>query len=419
MSSREDGLVTKVEADFAAILPHCSYSWEESVRAFDDVNDAVDSDLIVVMDRFDHAEVLKEIAAYDNIYPGGHYALKVRRLAGFKTCCETHCAVRGLGGGGGREAEDPHDLDISDPFYASSIAGGTTDEELLEARALLYSEVSESCEGLIHFLAQLQETAVHRGVSLAEEVTENLRVNDLAIGQEGAFARNPSLLRSLAARRQQSKHRGYWLDMDNVERELVAWVEKNDRSLGVMPLMQDIKDSGEYMLFHSITKYHGGKGSVAKRLGWTLEKRVGRGFWHVKENIQRALDPYLDCTEDENGVECTIPTKSSLIEKGRQDLVGAIDRLGGFKTVARDLNLKMRNPGRKALYPDLQDWDAYKQKLELWMLANDERALAEGRMPKMARLFSEGALDLYFATKKYHGGCKKVAEKMGWRRRRS
>ncbi len=56
------------------------------IRPFDDVDDSVNFDLIVVMDRFDHAEVLKEVAAYDNIFPGGFYALKVRRLAGFKVC---------------------------------------------------------------------------------------------------------------------------------------------------------------------------------------------------------------------------------------------------------------------------------------------------------------------------------------------
>ena len=38
----------------------------------------------------------REVAAYDNIFPGGYYAAKVRRLAGFKTCTETHCIVQGL-----------------------------------------------------------------------------------------------------------------------------------------------------------------------------------------------------------------------------------------------------------------------------------------------------------------------------------
>ena len=70
--------------------------------------------------------------------------------------------------------------------------------------------------------------------------------------------------------------------MENLEKELVAWAEKHDRERGVMPLIQDIKRSGNYMIFHSITKYHGGKNSVAKRLGWRVEKRNGRGYWSLK-----------------------------------------------------------------------------------------------------------------------------------------
>ena len=67
-----------------------------------------------------------------------------------------------------------------------------------------------------------------------------------------------------------------------------------------------------------------------------------------------------------------------------------------------------------ALYPELQDWGAYRRRLELWMAEKDERALALGRMPRMKELWGSGALDLYYSTKKYHGGWKRVAERMGW-----
>lgn len=417
----EGRLRGRVEADCAAILPHCSYAWEDGVRAFDDVNDAVESDLIVVMDRFDHAEVLREVAAYDNIFPGGYYALKVRRLAGFRACTTGGCALRGLGGdnagiSAGHQSQDPHELDISDPLYAS-LAAATASPASGGGLDAVYHEVSESVAGLAHYLEQIAEIADHNGNALPTEVSGNLRVNDIAIGQEGAFARNTTLLRSLAARRQQSKQRGYWLDIENVERELSEWARRNARPEGIMPCLQDIKDSGDYMIFHAVTKYHGGKASVARRLGWSLEGSVGRGFWSRRENIREALGPYLDCQVREDGFEeCTLPTKQSLIERGRQDLVGAIDRVGGFRTVAKDLNLKTRRSGRKALYPELQDWGAYRRRLELWMAEKDERALALGRMPRMKELWGSGALDLYYSTKKYHGGWKRVAERMGWGR---
>jgi len=183
-----------------------------------------------------------------------------------------------------------------------------------------------------------------------------------------------------------------------------------------MPIVQDIRKTGDYMIFHSITKYHGGKGSVAKQLGWTIDKRVGRGHWHDKENIYRALWPYLDC-QGSGGEDCLIPTKSSLVEQGRQDLVGAIDRLGGFKALASDLNLKMSHPGRKPLYPDLKDWEPYKQRLESWAVSQSLLVISGGealRRPRMNDMAARGAKDLHYATKKYHGGLKRVSERMGW-----
>ena len=519
--SQERELKHLVDCDVAAILPHSeatpiqadtravdiarrhnlkssssssSSAFAKMIRPFDDVNDSVNFDLIVVMDRFDHAEVLREVAAYDNIFPGGYYAAKVRRLAGFKTCTETHCIVQGLllnednlaeaaregeknkeeneaeedteGVVGGRKghdvevtrhsqaqsatlsvAEEEDKLDISDPLYAS--AYDVSQQEETEAFEHLFTEIKEACEGLVDFLGQLQEVSKLKGVGLVHETTMNLRRNEIGVGRlakvSTTFSKslksrheeqhhgvlssrmrtgitsyiNKNGVAISLERRPQSKSRGYWMNMENLKKELIAWSEQNNNRPATMPVIQDIKESGNYMLFHSITKYHGGKGTVAKRLGWTLDKRVNRGFWHERENILEALNPYLDCSEDENGEEeCLIPTKSSLIQKGRQDLVGAIDRSGGFKLVAGLLNLKIRSPGRKALYPELQDWDHYRQRLESWVDQRKGEGKREGKgeskWPKMHEMVSSGAGDLHYATKKYHGGFKKVSRKMGW-----
>ena len=232
--SLDSDLAQRVDCDCAAILPHCSYSWEESIRAFDDVNDAVESDLIVVMDRFDHAEVLKEVAAYDNIFPGGHYALKVRRLAGFKTCNDSHCAVPWAGddaNGLATSGQDPHDLDISDPLYfspefASSATESSWDEWASARDAALLEEVMAACQGLVRYVEQIREMADLREHSLGKALLVNLLANNLAIGEEGLFARNTSILRSLSAKRKQTKSKGYWMDMENVKRELTQWTKK-------------------------------------------------------------------------------------------------------------------------------------------------------------------------------------------------
>lgn len=49
-------------------------------RVFDEVVDIVNFDLVLVMDRFDHTEVLREVAVLDTINPGGAYSSRVHRL---------------------------------------------------------------------------------------------------------------------------------------------------------------------------------------------------------------------------------------------------------------------------------------------------------------------------------------------------
>ena len=136
----------------------------------------------------------------------------------------------------------------------------------------------------------LQEVARLKGVQLADEVTTNLRGNDLALGNlaknaatfplsspvapphqqqqqqqgegegrgmHGIRYLNGSGIQVSLDRRPQTKSRGYWLSLENVKKELVAWSEEHERPAGVMPIIEDIRKTGNYMLFHAITKYVG------------------------------------------------------------------------------------------------------------------------------------------------------------------
>ena len=52
-------------------------------RCFDEVHDIAAFDLVLVMDRFDFTEVLREVAVLDKINPGGSYCSRVRHLSQF------------------------------------------------------------------------------------------------------------------------------------------------------------------------------------------------------------------------------------------------------------------------------------------------------------------------------------------------
>ena len=83
-----------------------------------------------------------------------------------------------------------------------------------------------ACQGLVRYVEQIREMADLREHSLGKALLLNLLANDLAIGEEGLFARNTSILRSLSAKRKQTKSKGYWMDMVNVKRELTQWAKK-------------------------------------------------------------------------------------------------------------------------------------------------------------------------------------------------
>jgi hypothetical protein len=53
---------------------------DKAAVPFDEGVDIVNFDLVVVMDRFDQEALLREVAVYDALNPGGCYCARVRRL---------------------------------------------------------------------------------------------------------------------------------------------------------------------------------------------------------------------------------------------------------------------------------------------------------------------------------------------------
>ena len=427
-----------------------------AVRAFREVDDSVDFDVLLVMDRFDHAEVLRQVAAYDNIFPDGRYALKARRLAGFAACTTDHCAVRNLMVDPFRRAEEDAALDISDPLYG--YMASPTDR--LQIAMDVAHELQASCEGLVGFLHQLNEIATHKGIGLAEEAAANMRVNDIGLGSlasrllvdpaeraarertagagagGGGRSRGVQYINERGERvtlrwRPQRKVKGYWLCMENVKRELSLWCEEHGVPIGTMPLISDIKESGHYMIYHAISKYHGGRGRVAQRLGWRLDsRRKDHRYWTSDANIMDELGPYLDMGLDQGNGKgegkgdggdggdpskhagpLRMPTKAALAAAGRRDLVGAIDRAGGFKAFAARAGLAISCPGRKALHPELKSWEGFVARWREFESQKEQREEGgEGGEDGTSRMPDDVLWGL-----RYHGGRKVVEKRLGVR----
>ncbi|GAB4821620.1 hypothetical protein N2152v2_008666 [Parachlorella kessleri] len=107
-------------------------------RQFEEAADIVAFDLVIVMDKFTAADVLREVSVFDTINPAGQYSLKVRRLGSF------HPQLAGR--------TEPDAQDITDPLYGN--AGGDDEETAVAAVAEM---IQASCQGLVQHLKQLPQ----------------------------------------------------------------------------------------------------------------------------------------------------------------------------------------------------------------------------------------------------------------------
>lgn len=128
---------------------------EVGAQQFDEASDIAANELVVVMDKYTAADVLREVSVYDTIREGAGYSHRVRRLGEF------HPELSDASGA----AAHPDAADIEDPLYGN--LGG---EE--EAAAVLECarRIQESCEGLAQRLAELHEAAAAQGGSMRQAV---------------------------------------------------------------------------------------------------------------------------------------------------------------------------------------------------------------------------------------------------------
>ncbi|KAH9547954.1 hypothetical protein CY35_11G062000 [Sphagnum magellanicum] len=117
-------------------------------RVFDCTSDIVLFDLLLVMDKFNASDVLKEVTVYEAIDKEGRYSYKVRRLGEF-------CRKRMV-------------EDIDDPLYGNM--GGPEELELLRE---VYQDLQDSCEGLLQFLMETK-TSLQGSETLKQGIARTL-----------------------------------------------------------------------------------------------------------------------------------------------------------------------------------------------------------------------------------------------------
>ncbi|MDP9370324.1 MAG: DUF6416 domain-containing protein [Chloroflexota bacterium] len=96
--------------------------------------------------------------------------------------------------------------------------------------------------------------------------------------------------------------------------------------LGRMPGERDLRSRGRNDLAHAIRKF-GGFAALASALGYPY---AGHGGWKSPDDLRGQLDPIVA----ELG---RMPSQAELKDRGRNDLIAAVHRFGGLRTVAKTL----------------------------------------------------------------------------------
>lgn len=176
-----------------------------------------------------------------------------------------------------------------------------------------------------------------------------------------------------------------WKSTEDLRIELLPFVAE----LGRMPTLPELWERGRFDLANAIKKF-GGPYTVALKIGSTFQSRR---TWRSAEELRAELDPIVAELE-------SMPRVEDLKARARFDLVRAINKFGGFRSVAEALE-----------YP----YDRYRA----WNSVHDLRShldpiVAElGRMPTQDQLLGKKRADLVNAVRKF-GGILKVAEGLGY-----
>ena len=121
-----------------------SFPKGNTARMFEPGADLVRHDVILVMDKFTAADVLREASVFDTIYLDAKYSSKVRKIGEFGDFAAAGLQNDGNTGGNSDAS------DVEDPLYGN--AGG---EEEAAAVLKVAQQIAQCCEGMADWISGL------------------------------------------------------------------------------------------------------------------------------------------------------------------------------------------------------------------------------------------------------------------------
>jgi hypothetical protein len=222
--------------------------------------------------------------------------------------------------------------------------------------------------------------------------------------------------------RRTRKPKGYWDDLSNLRAEIERYAVSAHLPLDEMPTAAALRVAKRRDLDNAITKA-GGYRAVAREIGLSAksDERKPHGYWNDFANVEAELR--VVASVHGTGDIHKMPSLTDLHAAQRMDLVQAIDRHGGFETVADRMGLEFV-AGKKKRAGYWKDWNLVASELSDFVakrIQRQEPSETSGGsktiMPSQGELVRAGRADLSEAISDFHGGFAATAAKMGYKPR--
>lgn len=405
-----------------------------NIRPFDEQVDIVNYDLVLTMDHFDHDEVYREVAVFENMNPGGAYSNRIQQLGTFASSL----------------AKPQQRLlceDINDPLYGNS---GSAQE-----RAALLAAVHElriACRGLLQKLMLLQTRCINEDVTMQVAIAESLQspvpldskaLTRVARGQGGGGNRWPVwrkngveeaghfyTIRVVKGQRQVVKRRsaewGYWRDVRNVKQELQRWLKAHPLAAPhLLPSQSQLRRTRHSSLAVAVTKHGGYKNLFAElpaERQFSVPQRKNGGHWNDFEVVRGELQPFLHIIDQGPDAQHLSAKAGSLTPDGKPCVKSSRDAFDSNILAAHSSGASHGSSGGSTAariasvsLPRGNSTDTGTAQDQLPSNgAGPSGVQAHHRMPTQQELVAAGRMDLLNAIRLW-GGFTAVADLMGVR----
>lgn len=120
-----------------------------------------------------------------------------------------------------------------------------------------------------------------------------------------------------------------------------------------LPSRKKLREMNRTDIEKAITA-HGGRGTVADRLGWELQvpSRKPKGYWDSLPNVKLEIDEFINQKKLQASV---MPLKNDFVRAGRNDIARAIEKWGGLYVLASELGYETQDSSRSGP----TEWNQY------------------------------------------------------------